>query len=116
MKVSLCILYLAFFDKISNGFGLKKINRNPFKLNGTSASKSNPSESKFKLSLNFASKNSFVLGLAGVVSLAKLFPKIGCTGGLLKPEIYVLKYGVSAIFLLTGLKTKLIDLRKVLKD
>jgi len=58
----------------------------------------------------FVSKNFFLLGMAAAVSFAKLFPQLGKNGSILHPELFIGKYGVTVIFLLSGLSLKLSEL------
>lgn len=53
----------------------------------------------------------FVLGIFIVILLAKLFPSIGETGGVLKPEITVKYVAVAIIFLNSGLTLPSKDLK-----
>lgn len=46
------------------------------------------------------------------VGLARAFPAAGKNGGLLRPELFVGRYGVTAIFLLSGLSLELSQLRQ----
>ncbi|KAL9179666.1 hypothetical protein ACHAXT_008956 [Thalassiosira profunda] len=57
-----------------------------------------------------ASKNFFLLGMVAAVSFAKLFPELGKNGSLLRPELFIGKYGVTVIFLLSGISLKLAEL------
>lgn len=60
--------------------------------------------------LAFLDKNSFILLLLTAVTAAAAAPSIGKTGGVLRPEYYVGKWGVGVIFLLTGLGMEFSDL------
>jgi hypothetical protein len=62
---------------------------------------------KFK---TFANKNSFLLGMFVSVGLARAFPALGKNGGVLRPELFIGKFGVMLIFLLSGLSLELSDL------
>jgi hypothetical protein len=62
---------------------------------------------KFK---TFASKNAFLLGMFVSVGLARAFPALGKNGGVLRPELFIGKFGVTLIFLLSGLSLELSDL------
>eukprot|EP00579_Thalassiosira_antarctica_P010733 CAMPEP_0201916580 /NCGR_PEP_ID=MMETSP0903-20130614/6183_1 /ASSEMBLY_ACC=CAM_ASM_000552 /TAXON_ID=420261 /ORGANISM="Thalassiosira antarctica, Strain CCMP982" /LENGTH=442 /DNA_ID=CAMNT_0048452435 /DNA_START=13 /DNA_END=1344 /DNA_ORIENTATION=+ len=64
----------------------------------------------------FVSKNFFLLGMVVAVSLAKLFPELGKNGSLLRPELFIGKYGVTVIFLLSGLSLKLAELKSAAKN
>jgi sodium/bile acid cotransporter 7 len=46
------------------------------------------------------------------VSLAKAFPSLGKNGGLLRPELFIGKFGVTLIFLLSGLSLEASELTK----
>lgn len=58
----------------------------------------------------FVSKNFFLLGMVVAVSFAKLLPELGKNGSVLRPELFIGKYGVAVIFLLSGLSLKLSEL------
>ncbi|KAL7530142.1 hypothetical protein ACHAWF_003262, partial [Thalassiosira exigua] len=58
----------------------------------------------------FATKNFFLLGMVAAVSFARLFPELGKNGSILRPELFVGKYGVAVIFLLSGWSLKLAEL------
>ncbi|CAM9911603.1 unnamed protein product, partial [Choristocarpus tenellus] len=60
--------------------------------------------------LGFANKRFFLLGAAVAVSVAKLLPWLGATGGPLRPEYTVNKVGIALIFFLIGLSIRLRDL------
>eukprot|EP00814_Leptocylindrus_danicus_P010645 CAMPEP_0116003454 /NCGR_PEP_ID=MMETSP0321-20121206/64_1 /TAXON_ID=163516 /ORGANISM="Leptocylindrus danicus var. danicus, Strain B650" /LENGTH=410 /DNA_ID=CAMNT_0003471663 /DNA_START=111 /DNA_END=1343 /DNA_ORIENTATION=+ len=59
----------------------------------------------------FASKNFFLLGMFVAVTMAKCAPKLGVNGGVLRPELIIGKYGVTAIFLLSGLSLEVSELK-----
>ncbi len=59
----------------------------------------------------FANRNFFVLGMVFAVTLARIFPQLGVDNGVLRPELFIGKYGVTAIFLLSGLSLELTELR-----
>lgn len=59
---------------------------------------------------NFVQKNSFLLGMAVAVSFAKTFPSLGKSGGVLRPELFIGKFGVMFIFLISGLSLELSEL------
>lgn len=58
----------------------------------------------------FMSKNFFVLGMLGSIALAWAEPRFGLKGGPLRPELTIDAFGVSAIFLLSGLGLPVSDL------
>ena len=58
----------------------------------------------------YMSKNFFLLGMVVAVSFAKLFPELGKNGSLLRPELFIGNYGVTTIFLLSGISLKLKEL------
>lgn len=58
----------------------------------------------------FVSKNFFLLGMIVAVSFAKLFPELGKNGSMLRPELFIGKYGVTTIFLISGISLKLQEL------
>lgn len=59
---------------------------------------------------DFSNKNFFLVGMFVAVSFARLFPKLGNNGGILRPELFIGKYGVTFIFLLSGLSLELSQL------
>ena len=58
----------------------------------------------------FVSKNFFLVGMIAAVSFARLLPELGKNGSILRPELFIGKYGVTTIFLLSGLSIKLKEL------
>lgn len=60
----------------------------------------------------FAQKNFFQLGMVVAVSLAKAFPNLGKNGGILRPELFIGKFGVTCVFLLSGLSLELSELKE----
>ena len=60
----------------------------------------------------FANKNFFLLGMVVSLTLARLFPSLGNTGGVLRPELFIGKFGVSLVFLVSGLSLELSQLTK----
>lgn len=60
----------------------------------------------------FASKNFFLLGMFVAVGFARVFPALGNNGGVLRPELIIGKYGVTFIFLLSGLSLELSQLKQ----
>ncbi|KAL7478427.1 hypothetical protein ACHAW6_004192 [Cyclotella cf. meneghiniana] len=58
----------------------------------------------------FVSKNFFLIGMIVAVSFAKIFPELGKNGSVVRPELFIGKYGVTTIFLLSGLSLKLKEL------
>lgn len=64
----------------------------------------------------WANNNFFLLGMFVAVSLAKSFPSIGKNGGLLCPELFIGKFGVTLIFLLSGLSLEVTELTKAVSN
>ena len=64
----------------------------------------------------FGSKNFFLLGMFLVVGCAKLFPMLGKDGGILRSELFVGKFGVSLIFLLSGLSLEVSELTQAVTN
>ena len=64
----------------------------------------------------FADKNFFLVGLFFAVFTAKIYPSFGVDGGLLHPELFVGKYGVGLIFLLSGLSLQTSALAKAVSN
>lgn len=62
--------------------------------------------------LTFVEKNFFLLGMLLAVSFARAFPQLGKTGGVLRPELFIGKWGVTCIFLLSGLSLELSELKE----
>ena len=58
----------------------------------------------------FTSKNFFLLGMIAAVSFAKLLPELGRNGSVIRPELFIGKYGVTTIFLISGISLKLQEL------
>ena len=59
----------------------------------------------------FAGKNFFLVGMFVAVGLARLAPTLGRNGGILRPELFIGRYGVTFIFLLSGLSLELSQLK-----
>jgi hypothetical protein len=64
----------------------------------------------------FANNNFFLLGMLVAVSLAKALPSLGKNGGLLRPELLIGKFGVTLIFLLSGLSLEASELTKAVAN
>ena len=64
----------------------------------------------FNKASNFVSKNFFLVGMIAAVSFARLLPELGKNGSIVRPELFIGKYGVTTIFLLSGLSIKLKEL------
>lgn len=62
--------------------------------------------------LKFADKNFWLIGMTIAVWVAQRFPELGVDGGVFRPELFVGKYGVTFIFLLSGLSLELSELRE----
>lgn len=60
----------------------------------------------------FANKNFFLLGMFVAVGLARAFPLIGKSGGTLRADLFIGKFGVACIFLLSGLSLELSELKQ----
>jgi solute carrier family 10 (sodium/bile acid cotransporter), member 7 len=60
----------------------------------------------------FCNKNFFLLGMFVAIGLARAFPALGKNGGMLRPELFIGKFGVMLIFLLSGLSLELSQLGK----
>ena len=59
----------------------------------------------------FCSKNFFLVGMFVAVALARAAPALGRNGGPLRSELFIGKYGVTFIFLLSGLSLELWQLK-----
>lgn len=79
-------------------------------LSSTSASSGSVDLSFLQRLLAFVEKNFFLLGMVVAVSFARAFPQLGKTGGILKPELFIGNWGVTCIFLLSGLSLELSEL------
>ena len=66
--------------------------------------------------LAFADTNSFLVGLFFALVTSKIYPSLGVDGGLLHPELFVGKYGVGMIFLLSGLSLQTSALAKAVSN
>lgn len=64
----------------------------------------------------YVSKNFFLLGMIVAVSFAKLYPELGKNGSVLRPELFIGKYGVTTIFLLSGISLKLQELTNAVSN
>jgi len=60
----------------------------------------------------FVNKNFFLVGMFVAVAFARCFPALGRNGGILRPELFIGRYGVTIIFLLSGLSLELSQLAK----
>jgi sodium/bile acid cotransporter 7 len=77
-------------------------------IEGDALSEANPGAlENFK---TFAGKNSFLLGMFVAVGFARAFPALGKNGGVLRPELFIGRFGVTLIFLLSGLSLELTEL------
>jgi solute carrier family 10 (sodium/bile acid cotransporter), member 7 len=65
---------------------------------------------------DFANKNFFLVGMFIAVVLAKIFPTLGKNGGLLRPELFIGNFGVTMIFLLSGLSLQTSELAQAISD
>lgn len=57
-------------------------------------------------------KNFFVLGMISTVMFAYVFPTLGMTNGMLHPELWLNQFGVSYVFLLSGLSIQLSQIKQ----
>lgn len=64
----------------------------------------------------FIDRNFFLLGMFLSVAFASLFPALGKSGGILRPELFFGQYGVFFVFLLSGLSLELSQLADALKN
>jgi len=64
----------------------------------------------------FVDKNFFLVGMFIAVVAARLFPDLGKNGGILRPEVLIGNFGVTAIFLLSGLSLELSQLKKAVSN
>lgn len=64
----------------------------------------------------FAQKNSFLMGMATAVMFAKLFPSLGVNGGVMRPELFIGKFGVTMIFFLSGVSLELQELKSAVSN
>lgn len=76
-------------------------------------STNNPSIAKLRTIIQ---KNSFLLGMATAVLFAKTYPSLGVNGGILKPELFIGKFGVTCIFLLSGVSLELSELKEAITN
>jgi hypothetical protein len=61
-------------------------------------------------------KNQFLIGMACAVMFARTFPSLGVNGGVLKPELFIGKFGVTMIFLLSGVSLELSELKEAITN
>jgi sodium/bile acid cotransporter 7 len=59
----------------------------------------------------FVEKNFFLLGMVVAVAMARIIPSLGKNSGILKPELFIGKFGVTLIFLFSGLSLELSELK-----
>lgn len=82
----------------------------------TEANNSLPSrrfeQSRINRFLQFVDKNFFLVGMFIAVVAARIFPALGKNGGILRPELLIGNFGVTGIFLLSGLSLELSQLKK----
>lgn len=64
----------------------------------------------------FIDKNFFQVGVCVAVLSAKFFPFLGVDGGVTRPELFLGKYGVGLIFLLSGLSLPTSELTRALSN
>jgi sodium/bile acid cotransporter 7 len=64
----------------------------------------------------FVNKNFFLVGMLTSVLWAKIFPSLGRNGGVLRPELFVGNYGVTMIFLLSGLSLQTSELTQAIAN
>ena len=64
----------------------------------------------------FVSKNFFLCGMVVAISAARAFPALGKNGGILRPELFIGKYGVTLVFLLSGLSLELSQLTRAVAN
>ena len=92
---------------------------NPLALSvasGGAAASSNDGPLRLEKFRAFTSKNFFLLGMMVVVALARAFPQLGKNGGVLRPELFIGRYGVTGIFLLSGLSLELSELSQSIRN
>ena len=86
-------------------------------IRSSSASDSSDSSpSLFTKLRQFGSKNFFLVGMFIAVGVAKLLPALGKDGGLLRSELFIGKFGVSLIFLLSGLSLEVSELTQAISN
>lgn len=85
-------------------------------MNAVSAGGSSQPQSKIDKIRTTIQKNAFLLGMAAAVSFARLYPSLGVNGGILKPELFIGKFGVTCIFLLSGVSLDVSELREAITN
>jgi solute carrier family 10 (sodium/bile acid cotransporter), member 7 len=70
-----------------------------------------PNQQRIKLQ-KWIQRNFFVLGMIATVLFAYRFPQLGTTGGIIHPELWLNQYGVSYVFLLSGLSIQLEQMKQ----
>ncbi|GKY95114.1 hypothetical protein MPSEU_000475300 [Mayamaea pseudoterrestris] len=64
----------------------------------------------------FCSKYLFLVGMFVAVAMARLFPSLGTNGGVLRPELFIGKFGVMLVFFLSGLSLELSQLTRAFSN
>lgn len=98
---------------LGQGGALKR--KTALSSSSTDASSNDHGKTSLRVRMNqyraFASKNFFLVGMFVAVGLARLAPTLGRNGGILRPELFIGRYGVTFIFLLSGLSLELAQLK-----
>lgn len=81
------------------------------RLSGGDISYSNQMHRLSNKIINVVHRNSFLFSMVAAVSLAKIFPSLGVNGGILKPELFLGRFGVTMIFLISGLSLEIGELQ-----
>ena len=85
-------------------------------LSASSVSSESANESFLQRFQTFVGTKFFLLGMIAAVSLARAFPQLGKTGGVLRPELFIGNWGVTCIFLLSGLSLELSELKEAISN
>lgn len=105
--VSSRVVHLPSSDDSASALYAEVVAPNKYAVNVPSLS--NISEYFIKAS-TFIAQNFFLVGMIVAVAFARLIPELGRNGSILRPELFIGKYGVTTIFLLSGLSIKLKEL------
>jgi hypothetical protein len=85
-------------------------------LNVSGGASESPNLSSLTTWKTIVNKNSFLVSMAAAVAFARVFPSLGVNGGIMRPELFIGKFGVTLIFLLSGLSLELNELKSAVAN